>query len=262
MANRRLSYAGIIGAVVFLSFFLASVFPTVLTNIDPDYLFEERLASPSFAHFLGTDGLGRDLFSLTLYSAKYTILSGICIALFSGVVGIIIGTFTMFVNDIFDSIIVELINMFSIMPTVFLILLFTSAANVGFWGFVLIVSFSFWTGTARIMRTQVKKMLCEPFVEVLLLTGESKIKILVFHIIPNSIRPVIANVALSVANACMLECGLSYINVANGGYSLGGIIRHGQKYLLSSPRIALVPICVIVIISISILLISDAFRNE
>lgn len=252
----------IIGCAILFIITLICFFPKLLTSIQPDEFFDEVLMLPTKEHILGTDGLGRDLFSLLLYSTKSTLLSGFAIAFFSGIIGILIGSIAAIGGKFVDNFLVEMISVFSIIPSVFFIIILSASFKLTFFSFVLVSSLSFWTGTARIVRSQVKKTLQQPFVKELIRIGVPKPRVLVWHILPNSIQPVLSNIALSVANACMLEAGLSFVNVKGTEYSLGTILSHGQRYIMTNWRITAAPIATILIICLSFLLIADAVNTK
>ena len=245
-----------------LSITLISLFPHSLAPYEPQQMFSEILAKPSFTHVCGTDGLGRDIFSLMVYSTRMTFFAGIAIAAVSGTIGIAVGCLAGINGGFIDNIIVEGINLFSIIPSVFIVLLVATTGEITFFQYVLVASVSFWTGTARIMRSQMLTTMELPFVQTLLYLGERKIIVIVKHIIPNAIAPVITNIALTVASACVLECGLSYIGVCGLEYSLGLIMNHGQRYILSAWWITGYPIIVILLICVSILGIVDMVKDS
>lgn len=230
-----------------------SVFPQLIAPYEPQQMLSDILAPPSPQHLCGTDGLGRDMFTMLIYSTRMTFYSGLAIAAISGVIGITVGCIAGISNKFVDSLIAELINLFSIIPSVFIILLVAATGRIGFLQYVLVASFSFWTGTARIMRSQMLAAMEQPFIQNLLLLGERMYVIVIKHMIPNTIGPVVTNIALTVANACILECGLSYIGVNGLDYSLGQIMNHGEKYILSAWWITGFPIAVILLICVSIL---------
>ena len=251
--------------VLFCVFFLLLVFwvsisPQLFAPYAPNKMFDDILASPSSKHPCGTDGLGRDILSLLIYSTRMTFFSGISIAIISGVIGIIIGCLAGIAKNHTDSILVEVINLFSIIPSVFIILLVATTGEVTFLQYVLVASFSFWTSTARIMRTQIRTTMELPYIQYLYQLGEHKVLIILKHVIPHSISPVITNITLTVASACVLECGLSYIGVCGLDYSLGLIMNHGEKYIMSAWWITGFPIAVILAICVSILGIADTTK--
>ena len=250
----------LMGISFLFSIALVSVFPTYIAPYEPQQMFSEILAEPSAKHLCGTDGLGRDIFTLLVYSTRMTFCSGIAIAGVSGIIGIVIGCLAGMSSRSIDTLIVEGINLFSIIPSVFIILLVATTGDISFFQYVLVASFSFWTSTARIMRSQMMTTMELPFVHTLLYLGERKLLIILKHVIPNAIAPVITNIALTVASACVLECGLSYIGVCGLEYSLGLIMNHGQKYILSAWWITGYPIMVILLICVSILGIVDVLK--
>lgn len=251
-----------IGFILIGFLLIASILSNVIAPFPLGSMDSQSLLAPSSTHLFGTDGLGRDVFSECLYATKRTLIVGCLVAAFSGIMGIVLGSVAGVYGKIIDTILTEIMNFFTIIPSIFIILMVAVSIELTTISFVIVLSFSFWTATARIMRSQVKKTLCEPYIDALFKMGVSRINIVILHIVPNSIKPVIANIALSVASACMLESGLSFIGVCGEKISLGQMINHGQKYILSAWWITLYPAAIILLICISVLLISDAISNH
>lgn len=255
----------IIELLIGFSFIGILLVPSIMSNTLAPYeagaMESQSLLTPSLTHVFGTDGLGRDVFSECLYATKRTLTVSCLVALLSGIIGIVLGAIAGINNKIIDSIISETMNFFTIIPSVFLVLLIATSIELGTMTFAIVLSFSFWTTTARIMRSQVKKTLCEPYIDALFKVGASRKNIVFLHIVPNSIKPAIANIALSVASVSTLETSLSFIGICGDKQSLGQMINHGQKYLLSAWWIELFPAVIILLICVSVLFVSDAINN-
>lgn len=233
----------------------------VLATHDPYVLGDNLLAAPGSEHWLGTDGLGRDVYSMILYGAKTSIIVGVVSALISGIVGTLIGGLAGFLGGRFDQAISEIINIFLMIPTFFLILIIIALFGSSLLNVMIVIGLTTWPSNARLMRVQAMSLKERTFVKSVTAIGESKMSVLFRYIIPNGIFPVIANTTLSVAGAILTEAGLSFLGLGDPNLiSWGQMIYDGKAFMASAWWISTFPGLATVFLVVSFYLIGDGLN--
>ncbi|MCF6461170.1 ABC transporter permease [Clostridium sp. Cult3] len=221
-----------IGLVLLSILILVAIFAPWIATHDPYALNDDLIAKPSSQYLFGTDGLGRDVFSMVVYGARTSIKVGVIAALISSVVGTLIGGISGYVGGKVDRLISEIMNMFLMLPTFFLILIIIAIYGSSLRNVIIVIGLTSWTGTARLMRAQAISLKERTFIKSAKTIGESNGRILFRHIIPNGIFPIIADTTMAVSSAILSEAGLSFLGLGDPNViSWGQIISHGKNYL-------------------------------
>lgn len=221
-----------IGLVLLSILILVAIFAPWIATHDPYALNDDLIAKPSSQYLFGTDGLGRDVFSMVVYGARTSIKVGVIAALISSVVGTLIGGISGYVGGKVDRLISEIMNMFLMLPTFFLILIIIAIYGSSLRNVIIVIGLTSWTGTARLMRAQAISLKERTFIKSAKTIGESNGRILFRHIIPNGIFPIIADTTMAVSSAILSEAGLSFLGLGDPNViSWGQIINHGKNYL-------------------------------
>lgn len=250
-----------VGSIILGLIILAVILTPVLATHDPRVLGDELLAPPGSEHFLGTDGLGRDVYSMILYGAKTSITIGVISAIISGVLGTIIGGIAGFFGGKVDRFISEVINIFLMVPSFFLILIIVSVFGSSMTNVMIVIGVTSWPSNARLMRVQALSLKERTFIKSAIATGESKASVLFRYIIPNGIFPVIANTTLSVAGAILTEASLSFLGLGDPNIiSWGQMIFEGKAYMASAWWISTFSGLATVILVVSFYLIGDGLN--
>lgn len=247
---------------ILLGFIILLVLLTpILATHDPHVLGDELLAVPSSEHFLGTDGLGRDVYSMILHGAKTSITVGVVSAIISGVLGTLIGGVAGYFGGKVDRFISETINVFLMIPTFFLILIIVSIFGSSMLNVMIVIGLTSWPSNARLMRVQAMSLKERTFIKSVTAIGESKSSVLFRYIIPNGIFPVIANTTLSVAGAILTEAGLSFLGLGDPNIiSWGQMIYDGKAYMASAWWISTFSGLATVFLVVSFYLIGDGLN--
>ena len=203
------------GCIILLLIVLVVVLTPVLATHDPEVLDSSMLEPPSAEHLFGTDGLGRDVYSRILHGAKTSITVGLVSAAISFIIGTVIGGLAGFLGGGFDRFINELINVFLMIPTFFLILIIVAIFGSSMLNVMIVIGLTSWPSNARLMRVQAMSLKERTFIKSMVAIGESKPQILFRYIIPNGIYPVLANTTLSVAGAILTEASLSFLGLGD-----------------------------------------------
>lgn len=224
----------IFGLVVVGMLFLVAILAPYIAPYDPDALLDDTLSPPSAQYFFGTDGLGRDIFSRVVYGTRTSLFVGITAALISMFIGTLVGSLAGYFGARLDRIIYEILNVFSMVPSLFLIILVISVFGSNIRNVVFVIGLTSWSGTARIMRAQTKAIKERTFVKAAQVVGKSDIRIILDHILPHGLSPVLSNAAMSVSGAILSEASLSFIGLGDpSAISWGQLINNGRQYVFA-----------------------------
>lgn len=251
-----------IGLILLFIVIAVAVLSPVLATHDPFKLNDEILATPSNKYLLGTDGLGRDLFSGILYGTHTSLSVGIMAATISAVIGILIGGIAGFYGGKVDHVISEIINIFLMMPSFFLILIIVALFGSSLYNMMLVIGITTWTSNAKLMRAQTLSLKERTFVKSLITLGESNGSILLKHIIPNGIFPIIANTTMNISGAILTEASLSFLGLGDPNLiSWGQMVFHGRNYLTNGWWVSTFPGIAILITVLAFYLIGDGLNT-
>lgn len=224
------------GFFLLICLLLVAVFASQIAGSDPKTIHEDVLAAPGEAgHLLGTDGLGRDLFAQVIHGSRTSLLIGFVAASISAVVGTLLGGLSGYFGGKFDAIINEIMNVFMMTPTFFLILIIIALFGSSIVNVMVVIGLTSWTGNARLMRAQAISIKQRTFIKSAKAMGQRNIVILFKHIIPNGIFPIIANTTMNISSSILTEAGLSFLGLGDPNViSWGQIIYNGKVYLPDS----------------------------
>ena len=228
--NKRL----VLGLVMLALLAIVAAAAPALAPRDPGAISSDMVAPPSAQHPLGTAGLGRDVLSILIYGSRSSLMVGVTAALIAAVVGTLIGVVAGYFGGKADALIGEFINAFMMMPTFFLILIVIALFGSGMGKVMVVIGLTSWTGNAKIMRAQAMSLRARTFVLAAEAVGESRLRIMFTHIIPNGIFPIVANTAMGVCAAIMTESSLSFLGLGDPNIvSWGQLIFDGKAYITS-----------------------------
>ena len=187
---------------------------------------------------------------------------GFIAALISGVLGMLIGGAAGFIGGRTDRVISELINIFLMLPTFFLVLITVALFGSSMTNVMIIIGLTSWPGNARLMRVQAMSLKERVFVKSAEALGETKASILFRYIIPNGIYPVVANTAMGIASAILMEASLSFLGLGDPNIiSWGQMVYAGRSYMTSAWWVATFPGIAIIITVMSFYLICDGLNT-
>ncbi len=204
----------VLGLVVITFFLLGCVFAPLITRWDPNGIdLSVRGQAPSAEHWLGTDQVGRDLFTRLLYGGRISILIGLCSAIAGGFLGAVLGAIAGYFGGWLDKSLLKLCELFLSFPQILLCLLLVVFLGQGATNLLLIFTITGWTTTFRVVRSMYYTLREESFVEACKAMGMKKSSIMFRHIFPNALGPIIVNVTLYVAVYILQEAALSFIGL-------------------------------------------------
>ena len=224
-----------VGLVLFALVLLVVLFAPQLAPFDPYDLGDDLLVPPGTAgHLLGTTNMGQDILSMLIYGSRASLAIGIVAAAISGVIGTLVGAVAGFYGGKLDKVINEVINVFLMIPSFFLVLIIVVMFGSSMVNVMFVIGLTSWPSNARMMRVQAMSIKERTFVKSAVAMGESKRQILFKYIIPNGLFPVIANTTMGVAKAILTEASLSFLGLGDPNViSWGQMIFDGKQYLTS-----------------------------
>ena len=241
---------------------LVAIFAPILAPYDPYALSDDMVVGPGLKYLLGTDGLGRDILSMIIYGARTSLIVGFTAATIAGVIGTLLGGIAGYFGGKIDGIVGEMINVFMMMPTFFLILIIVALFGSGLFNVMIVIGLTTWVGNAKLMRAQAMSLRERTFVKAAEAIGESRIKILFKHIIPNGIFPIIANTTMGVAGAILTESSLAFLGLGDPNViSWGQIVQNGKSYLVSGWWMCVFSGLVIIFTVVTFYLIGDGLNR-
>ena len=203
--------AGMIGIVILLALVILA---PVVASENPHHYGKDILNSlGQNGHLLGTNHMGQDIYSMIIYGVRTSLRVAVISALISGVLGVLIGGVAGFFGGKVDTFVSELINVFMMLPSFFLILLIIALFGNSITNVMVVIGITTWPSNAKLMRAQALSLRQRTFVKSAEAMGETKLQILFKYILPNGIFPVIANTTMGMSNAILTEAGLSFLGL-------------------------------------------------
>jgi peptide/nickel transport system permease protein len=265
VGNARRNPLAATGAILVVIFIIFAVFATWIAPQDPASInLPLRLQPPSGAHCFGTDELGRDILSRIIYGARISMLVGSCVVGASLALGLIIGSIAGYYGGGIDRFVnVILMNAFLSFPGILLAIAFVAFRGPGIFNLVLALSLGGWVGYARLVRGQVLAAREREFVEAARALGAGDLRIIVRHILPNIIQPVIVQAAIGMAGAILAEATMSFLGlgVPPPTASWGTMLNDGRAHLFDAPHLVVFPALAVMLAVLSFNFIGDALRD-
>jgi peptide/nickel transport system permease protein len=252
------------GSVLFLAIFLAgAAAPFVISgSVVRDVRFAARLAPPSGQHWFGTDDFGRDLFSLVLLAANLDLRVALTVVSAALVIGTLLGAAAGLVSRL-DEPIMRATDVFLSIPSLVLAMAIASVLGRSVQNLAIALIFVSWPIYCRLMRGQVLSEKQKPYVNALRTLGVGHVRMILVHIVPNTIFPVIARAPADVGLVLITLAALSYIGFGPGPYipEWGSLVAAGQTYIFQAPWLVIFPGAAIFLTSLSLNLVGDWARD-
>ncbi len=253
------------GVVMVLIFVTCALFAPWIAPYDPAHIsLPQRLMAPSFSHWFGTDELGRDILSRIIYGARVSMLVGGCVVAASLTLGLIFGSIAGYYGGVTDRFLnVIVMNAFMSFPGILLAIAFVAFLGPGIFNLIFALSIGGWVGYARLVRAQVLAVREREFVEAARALGASDLRIIVRHILPNIIQPVIVQAAIGMAGAILAEATMSFLGlgVPPPAASWGSMLNDARSHLFDSPHLVLFPAAAVMLAVLSFNFIGDGLRD-
>ena len=254
-----------IGGVLVLIFVIFAVFAPYIAPQDPAQIdLPHRLSPPSLLHWCGTDELGRDISSRLIHGARISMLVGTCVVVGSLFLGLIVGSIAGYYGGRIDRFVnVVVMNAFLSFPGILLAIAFVAFRGPGIFNLVLALSLGGWVGYGRLVRAQVLATREREYVEAARALGASDWRVIVRHILPNIVQPIIVQAAIGMAGAILAEATMSFLGlgVPPPTASWGSMLNDGRAHLFDAPHLVLFPAAAVMLAVLSLNFIGDALRD-
>jgi len=254
--------AAMAGLIVLLLFLVITIFADRIAPYDPLKTSNETLQSPSQKFVFGTDDLGRDVFSGVIYGARTSILIGVSVALFGGLIGVFVGSVAGYAGGNLDDFLMRLTELFLIPPQFFIALVVAALFGSSLINLILILAFTNWTTTARLVRAEVLSIKERPFIEASRAMGASPLRILLHDILPNAFPVIITKMILTIGGVILLEAGLSFIGIGDATHiSWGYMLHNGQHFIRDAWWMIAFPSFALALLVLALNVVGDALNS-
>lgn len=253
----------VLGVIAIILLTLASIF-AFLYPVDPNAIsVSERLNIPNLAHPFGTDDMGRDYFARCLYGGRASLLVGFMSMILSTLIGVVIGSISGFIGGTIDAILMRLVDALMSLPTFLIMVVMNAYFDPGIKNVVLIIGFLTWMNIARIVRGETISLKEREYVIYSKVSGQSWLRIILAHIIPNIMPTIIVSATINIANAILMESALSFfgLGIVPPTASWGSMLSKAQGYIATAPYLAFFPGLLILITVISFNYLGEVTRK-
>src|SRR5262245_43446569 len=261
LIRNRLAMAG---GVVIVLLCLVAIFADVLAPLPYTKTNFGRLNElPSRAYPLGTDALGRDLLSRMIYGARVSMLVGLGAQVIVVAIGLPIGALSGFMGGRTDLLLTRFIDVMYAFPRLLFVILVMSMLGAGLTNIFIAIGLTGWVGIARQTRGQVLALKAQEFVEGARALGARSGRLLIRHVLPNALSPIVVAVTFGIPEAIFTEAALSFIGVGINPPtpSWGQMVGEGQQYLRSAWHLCVFPSIAIAITMLSFTFLGDGVRD-
>jgi peptide/nickel transport system permease protein len=242
----------------------ACVLAPVIAPYGFDVINLESLRNPpSVSHWMGTDDLGRDVFTRMLFGGRISLLIGVLAAVVGTVLGTLIGATAGFYGGALDNVLMRITDIAYAIPALPLLIVLSSYSGAAVLSMVLILGLLSWMTTARIVRSQVLVIRETEYVEAARSMGARNIEILARHVVPNALGPVIVGATLGVGNAIMTESAMSFLGlgVQPPTPTWGNMLMDSQATMATKPWLTLFPGLAILVVVLAVNFIGDGLDD-
>ena len=265
-ALRRLvrNKAALISAIFLILLVLTAIFAEWVAPYSPTATdFANIRALPSAAHLMGTDEVGRDILSRLIYGARISLFVGLVVQTASTAIGITLGLLAGFFGGWPDILIMRAVDIMYAFPNFLFAVFMVSLLTPDMGSVILTLTLSSWPFSARLMRGQVLSIKQQEYVTAAESLGARRWGIMLRHVLPNSLTPLIIQYTLGIAGVIMAEAGLSFlgIGIRPPTPTWGGMITKGREFFRSSPHLAIYPSLVLGMTMLAFNFLGDGLRD-
>ena len=262
MASRSWLYAG---TAILVLLTAAALFAPVVAPYDPlGQNLDQDLIPRSSEHWLGTDKLGRDILSRIIYGGRISLLVGITTVALSLAIGIVIGSLSGYFGGWIDQMLMRLVDILMAFPGILLAIAFTAVLGPGLDHVILALCLIGWTSYARLVRGEILSLRERDFIQAARSLGCRPKRIILRHLLPNLLPPLLIQSTFGLAAAIVAEGSLSFLGlgVEPPTPSWGAMLNDGRQFLLVAPHLTTYPGLGLMISVLALNLIGDALQDR
>ncbi|MES2501043.1 MAG: ABC transporter permease [Pseudomonadota bacterium] len=253
-----------VGFIIIVSVFILAMLAPLISPYDPnDIDVKAILLAPSWQHWMGTDGLGRDVLSRMLHGGRISLLVGLVAVGIATAIGIVLGAISGYYRGWVDTLIMRLVDVMLSIPSFFLILAVIAFLTPSIWNIMIVIGLTSWMGVTRLVRAEFLSLSGREFVMASRTLGAKDARLIFKHLLPNSLTPIIVSAVLGVAGAVLMESGLSFLGlgVQAPQASWGNILTDGKEYIQFAWWLSLFPGLAILITVLGYNLLGEGLRD-
>lgn len=255
-------------AVVSLLFVMLLVFCALFPSVVAPYAYEkqslsEAFLSPSMEHYFGTDNYGRDIFSRVIYGARISLGIGLLAVTLSCIVGIVVGALAGFYGSVTDNLLMRVMDVMLAIPSILLMMAIVTALGNGMANLTIAIAISSIPGYARIVRASVMTEKEKEYIEAARSVGTSDFKIIMRHILPNCMAPIIVQATMSIATAILSIASLSFVGlgISPPTPEWGSMLNDAQSFMRDHWFVVTFPGLMIMLTVFAFNLLGDGLRD-
>ena len=252
------------GLIIIAIMAMLAIFAPVIAPFDPDAIHVKNiLLPPSSTHWMGTDGLGRDVYSRMLFGGRISLLVGIVAVGIATLIGIVLGALAGFYRGWVDTVIMRLVDIMLSIPTFFLILAVIAFLTPSIWNIMIVIGLTSWMGVTRLVRAEFLSLAHREFVLASQTLGAKDSRLIFKQLLPTSLTPIIVSSVLGIASAVLVESGLSFLGlgVQAPQASWGNILTDGKEYIEFAWWLSLFPGLAILMTVMGYNLLGEGLRD-
>ena len=257
--------AAVVGLIIVLFMVLIAVFSPLVAQQDPNVLdLKNKLLPPlSQGHLFGTDEFGRDLFARIIYGSRTSIIIAAGASMVGCLLGMVVGMVAGYAGGAVDSVLMRIVDGLFAFPSILLSIVLVTVLGNGELNVILALGISSLPKFARVVRGQVTILKNEEYCNAERVLGASHFRLVICHILPNAMSPIIVYFTLNIASAILSEAGLSFLGlgIIAPTPSWGNILRAGNSFLGTAPHVAFLPGLFILLAVLGFNLTGDGIRD-
>lgn len=252
------------GFIIIATVLLLALLAPIIAPYDPDDInVKAILLAPSAEHWMGTDGLGRDVLSRMLHGGRISLLVGLVAVGISTAIGILLGAIAGYYRGWVDTFIMRLVDVMLSIPSFFLILAVIAFLTPSIINIMIVIGLTSWMGVTRLVRAEFLSLSDREFVMASRTLGAKDTRLIFIHLLPNSLTPIIVSAVLGIASAVLMESGLSFLGlgVQAPQASWGNILTDGKEYIQFAWWLSLFPGLAILLTVLGYNLLGEGLRD-
>lgn len=263
-AQLRRNRAALVGLAIIAVLIFGALFAPFLTPYNPYAVsLSARLQPPDGSHWLGTDELGRDILARLLFGARVSLWVGFVTVLLSGLLGIGGGLVAGYLGGYWDAIVMRLVDIFLAFPVIVLAIAIVAVRGPGLTNVLIALALVYWTTYARVARAVVLTLREEEYTWAARTLGASPLRIMVRHLLPNAVAPLVVLASLGMGNAIVAEAALSFLGlgIQPPEASWGSMLNVGMQFLRDASFLSTTPGLAIFVTVLGFNLLGDGLRD-
>jgi len=260
----RRTKLAMVGTFIVIGFLIMALLAPVLAPYDPVKVdLVNRLKPPSRQFLFGTDQFGRDILSRVLYGARIEVWIIFLVTVISGTIGTAIGIVAGYFGGWIDEVLMRITDIFLAFPRLILAMALSAVLGRGLTNAIIAISLVEWTVIARLARAEAMRVKSQPFVEAAKAVGASDLRILLFHVLPMCVSPILVQLTMRMGTIILTAAGLGFLGLGAQPPTpeWGAIVSDGRSYLINHWWIATFPGLFIALVVLGFNLLGDGIRD-